>query len=147
MKEFPFTPDEWQRVSEASHAVMNATLADDQVLRESCFTELAAVLDELRTRYGDHPVLGETEADFMDDPRRSREAYYQALRLAGQHQLPTASIRISLAGLMLRAFNDASEARCQLLACEAELASVDDAWTHTEWQELMRQCNGRSATR
>lgn len=48
----------------ASLAIVNATFADDRVLAASAFVELRAVLRDLRTRYGDHPVLAETEADF-----------------------------------------------------------------------------------
>lgn len=68
MQAFPFSQLEWQKVQDAVHYLVNASLMDDSVLTESLFTDLLAVLDELQTRYGDHPILQETAADFCDDP-------------------------------------------------------------------------------
>jgi hypothetical protein len=68
MEIFPFTQADWQPVQDASAALVNATLAEDAVLQASQFAELEAVLKELRERYGDHPILLETEANFLDDP-------------------------------------------------------------------------------
>jgi hypothetical protein len=42
MEAFPFTVAEWHRVKEAARPVVNATFAEDEVLRASCFTALQA---------------------------------------------------------------------------------------------------------
>jgi predicted alpha/beta-fold hydrolase len=70
--DFPFSDAEWDAVVVAARAVVNAAIAEDRVLAASAFAELQAVLNDLRTRHGDHPILAETEADFVgviaDDP-------------------------------------------------------------------------------
>jgi hypothetical protein len=69
---FPFSTDDWSRVQDAARAVVNATLAGDDVLRASRFEELRLVVAELRESCGDHPALLETEADFSGDPAERR---------------------------------------------------------------------------
>jgi hypothetical protein len=140
MNPFPFNAEEWQRVSQISLAVTNATLADDDVLRASQFVELQAVLAELRAVHGEHPVLIETEADFEDDPSRQLELYRAALGLSEEHPLPTLSIRISLAGLLLGDFGDAEAAAQELSACQAELDKHGDDRDRAEWLRLLDCC-------
>jgi len=67
METFPFSEAEWDAVLVASRAIVNAELAEDRILRQSAFVELPAVLAGLRDRYGDHPILVETEADFAPE--------------------------------------------------------------------------------
>ncbi len=140
MKPFPFSPSEWQSVEAISRALANAALADDHVLRAALFQELLNVLEELRGRYGDHPVLRETEADFCDDYLSQVELYRQAIRLAEDYNLPTLSIRLSLASILLQEINDPSLALSELNACKPELAKNADASQMQEWAELMKQC-------
>ena len=140
MEMFPFTPADWITVQAASHAVLNATLADDDVLAESYFNNLMMVLNELCGKYGEHPVLIETEADFADDPVQQVIRYRCALRLAEAHQLPTLSIRLSLARVLLEHFGDSSVARNELMACQHEMAENVDRSTKSEWSELLAQC-------
>lgn len=64
MDDFPFSDDEWEAVLVASRDIVNAVFAGDRTLAASALVELQAVLADLRARYGDHPVLAETEADF-----------------------------------------------------------------------------------
>jgi hypothetical protein len=145
MDEFPFTQAEWQRVSDTATALINASLAEDSILRDSWFAELQAVLAELHAKYGDHPVLLETEADFHDDPHVRRDMYLSAIRIAIANTLPTYSIRISLAWLLLDDFKDPIEAKHELTACEPELAQHADDWEREEWSELVRECDERLA--
>jgi hypothetical protein len=144
MEEFPFTELEWQRVNDASCSLTNACLQDDWILRDSLFAELSAVLDELRQRHGDHPILIETEADFCDDPSLQREMYGSAIQLAEANVLPTYTIRISLAGVLLTDFDDPIAAASELMSCEPELATRADEWETRQWHELMQKCRERT---
>jgi hypothetical protein len=140
MEVFPFTEADWQRVKDATLAVLNASLADDAVLRASQFVEVAAVLEDLRARYGDHPILLETEADFLDQPSLRLDLYRSAIRLAEQNALPTFAIRISLARVLLEDFADPKEAAKELGVCRLELSRNADEWEKNEWCELMDKC-------
>jgi hypothetical protein len=142
MEAFPFTRAEWQTVEDAALPVVKATFAEDEVLHESCFIELQCVLHSLRGRYRDHPVLLETEADFTGDPDVQRELYEQARDVAVQHGLPTASIRIALASLLLDDFNAIDAARDELTACRQEILDSGDEWEQSNWNELMLQAGG-----
>ncbi|MBX7074636.1 MAG: hypothetical protein K1X71_15945 [Pirellulales bacterium] len=128
---------------EATNAVLVATLADDVVLRQSLMSELEEVLEALRSRHGEHPVLLETVADFQDSPTIQVELYRAALKLAEQNQLPTRSIRISLARVLLEDFDEASAAAAELMACEREMRTDADASELAEWSKLLGQCDGR----
>jgi hypothetical protein len=140
MEPFPFTETDWQRVRQATNAVLNATLIDDAILRASQFSEVAEVLEELRERYGDHHVLRETEADFLDDPALRLAAYREAIRVAEQNSLATLSTRISLARLLLEEFADPDQAAKGLAACGSELSGSADELEKQEWSQLQRQC-------
>lgn len=139
MDPFPFTAEEWEEVREVSHSAMNAALADDDVLHASFLAELLALLQQLRARHGEHPVLLETEADFESDPSAALRLYRAAETMAERHGLPTLSIRIALAGLLLDFVNDPDGARAALLACKGELAEADKFDTN-EWRELLARC-------
>lgn len=134
---FPFSQSHWDEVNEASLALVNASLADDDALRQSLFIELTIVLHRLRTIYGDHPTLIETEADFSDDPAERRLLYEQAIAVAVEHSLPTYTIRISLAKLLLDDFLDPTTASAQLAACEHELSQFADESERCEWNQLV----------
>jgi hypothetical protein len=140
MVSFPFTQSEWQRVQDASTPLVNATLADDNVLHASLLEELLVVLGELRERYGEHPILLETEADFCDDPVLQRDIYRRAIELAEPNGLPTFTIRMSIASLLLEHFNDPKQAETALAACKAEVLQHADRYEKREWMELMRRC-------
>jgi hypothetical protein len=107
---FPFTNAEWDVVQRAALPLVNATFAEDDVLRASCFSELKEVLGELRSRHGNHPVLLETEADFTEDDAERAAIYRKAITIATEHELPTLTIRLSLARELL----DAGEPRAAL---------------------------------
>jgi hypothetical protein len=140
---FPFSKDEWRRVTEAAYSLTNATLADDDALRASLFIVLMEVLDDLRQRHGEHPILIETAADFCDEPVDQRNMYLSAIELAEANGLPTLTIRVSLASLLLQDFNDPAQAMRELSACESEMEAHGDDFEKQEWAELMRECRDR----
>ena len=144
MEEFPFTHEEWQEVQHASTSLTNAILTDDGVVQASLFAELLEVLAGLRRRHGEHPTLLETAADFCDDPISRRDMYVSAIRLAEANRLPTSTIRISLAKVLLQDFNDPTRAACELSACKPELASRGDESEMQEWCELVRKCRQKT---
>ncbi|MFL5340636.1 MAG: hypothetical protein ACJ8F7_10840 [Gemmataceae bacterium] len=131
---FPFTESEWAAVGEAALPLVNAALADDTVLREAHLTELLEVLSGLRHRYGYHPVLLETEADFTEDEADRVAQYRRAIRIAESHGLPTLSPRLSFARLLLDV-GEPEAAREELLACKGELDSAEEL-TQGAWAEL-----------
>ena len=144
MVEFPFSKDEWSHVSEVARTVVNATFADDAVLRASGFAELCRVLSALSEEHGEHPVLLETEADFSDDPLRRLALYEQAKVLAAAIGWPTYSIRVSLARVLLDDIGDATRAAHELAACSEEIAVYADEREREEWEELRGACASRA---
>jgi hypothetical protein len=138
---FPFRTADWSRVQDAARAVLNATLAGDDVLRASQFEELRLVVTELRERYGDHPALLETEADFSDDPAERRRLYQAAIQQAQDADLVTYSVRTALARLLLDDFDEPDLAYRELKACEPELATHADESERAEWAELLDRCS------
>lgn len=143
MDAFPFTDEEWEEVSEASRAIVNATLCDDEPLRESLYLELVEVLSALRGRYGPHPLLLETQADFETDVVQRVKLYVGALALALQEGLPTFTIRLSLARVLVRDIGEALLARRHLLLCKQAVEAYGDEAERAEWQELWALCHDR----
>lgn len=135
MEAFPFTEAEWASVEEAALPVVNATLADDPVLRASHLIELLDVLASLRARHGDHPVLLETQADFAEDDVERVALYRRAAGIAAAHRLPTLGIRLSLARVYLDT-GDPGAALAELLACKGELGEGDES-ERASWAELV----------
>jgi hypothetical protein len=140
MEPFPFTEEEWSEVGSATLAVTNATLADDHVLRDSAYLDLEDVIHKLCKKYGDHPVLLETLADFESDPALRIRQYQHAIRQAEQFELPTVTIRLALATDLIEEFGSSSEARRELMECKSELAGHDDKSDIETWSRVMRKC-------
>jgi hypothetical protein len=134
---FPFTEAEWAAVKDAALPVVNAGLADDPVLRASHLAGLLGVLAGLRARHGDHPVLLETQADFAEADTERVALYRRAAALAAADGLPTLSIRLSLARVLLDT-GEPAPARRELLACEGELGEADES-ERTSWAELVAE--------
>lgn len=139
---WPFTRGDWQKVSEAGRDICNACLADDEVLRASKFEDLRLLLADLREKYGEHPVLLETEADFTDEPCEQVPLYHEALRLALAAGWQTFSIRLSLAGVLFE-MGQPEMALKELLACQHEMSEVADDREKQDWQDLKNACTGR----
>ena len=134
MEAFPFTEAEWEAVKDAALPVVNAGLADDPVPRASHLVGLLDVLARLRTRHGDHPVLLETQADFAEGDAERVALYRRAAGIASAHGLPTLSIRLSLAELLLE-LGRPVEAGDELVACQHELPNGDES-DRASWAEL-----------
>ena len=142
MEPFPFTETEWDRITEISLSLTNASLANDEVLEASLLLTFLEDIDKLRVQHGEHPVLDETEADFLPDPWERIVKYRSAIRMAEDNSLPTMSIRVSLAGVYLDDFSDYRRALVELRRCEPELATggrVDED-ERQHWEELIRKC-------
>ncbi len=135
MQEFPFTADEWNTVQEVTHALTNAVLADDPIVGAMYFNELQQVLAALRGKYGDHPVLLETETDFCDDDETRPHLYETALAIAVRHSNPSYTIRLELAELALN-HGDLSVADEHLTASRDEVLSLADEFDRQRWQDL-----------
>jgi hypothetical protein len=92
------------------------------------------VLRELQAQHGDHPVLMETEADFTEDDGERVALYRRAAGTAAGCGLPTLSIRLSLARVLLE-LGQLEEATVELSACEGELPDGDES-ERASWSEL-----------
>jgi hypothetical protein len=134
---FPFTTAEWDAVSSAARFVLYAGLANDTDEQALHFVKLRAVLAKLRTRYGDHPVLLETEADFSHDNAERIALYRQAARIAAAHGIPTFSIRLALSRTLLET-GERTAARGELMACEGEVSGRDDQ-ERADWAALVAE--------
>jgi hypothetical protein len=97
------------------------------------------VLAGLRARYGDHSVLMETAADFEPKPVDRVALYRRAERAVVTHGLPAASIRLSLAGVLLDEMTDPAAARSVLAAASPEVEAAGDASEREEWLGLSRR--------
>ena len=75
--------DDWKQVVERSHALVDASSIDDEVLIQAREQELFEVLDALERKYGPLPSLTATRADFTDETEERQRllelAYQQAI--------------------------------------------------------------------
>jgi hypothetical protein len=139
MEPFPFTEQDWAAVSSAAIAVTNAVLADDNVLRQSELMNLEELVTSLSGKYGEHPVLLETLADFESDPERQVTLYRRALQQAERFGLPTVTIRLALAAVLLEELQNPVEAGQVLMDGESELAGHEDASDIEAWSRLKQK--------
>jgi hypothetical protein len=140
------TSDELNAVRHAARAVARAATAGELDRRAARFAHLQSILETVRERCGDHPVLWELEADFTSDPAVAAELYKRAEKVALEALLPTLSIRLSLARLLLKELGHPAEARATLLACTEELPKAR-AKQSAAWEELMGACEAAAATK
>ncbi len=110
------------------------TLNQHNVLRASYLVEVIELLAALRERHGEHPVLLETEADFIDDEDERVELYRPAAGIATANGLSTLRIRLSLAQVLLD-LDRPVEAALELAACQHELPDGDDS-DRESWKEM-----------
>lgn len=139
MHPFPFSQSDWQLVVNISTEIVNASAMEDEVLCASRIADMEELLEVLGKRYGEHPVLLETLADSLRDYERQVALYTRARDLAVREGLPTYTIRISFARVLVEAGRN-DEARTELLACQCEVADCADEWERKEWAELMVLC-------
>lgn len=140
MHEFPFTAQEWDELSQTTLAMMNASLQEDETLRLHYWESVQTILEGLRDKYGNHPVLTETLADFEDSPETRVALYRQAIAEAVDNGLPTYSIRLSLARVLVDDFQSFDVANGELEACAEAIRQQDDTSLQAEWRELLQLC-------
>jgi hypothetical protein len=137
MDAFPFTNSDWNRVQDAICPIVNATLANDDAVADSLFIGLQETLHELRCKYGDHPILLETEADFCRDPDESIRLYSNALNIAKAFSLPTDSICLSYASALIDNERNLNEALTLLQLCREQVYANADKTDMAQHEELM----------
>ena len=147
MEEFPFTDEEWDRVSEAALPVVNAGLADDMVLRESAIVHLWEVLDDLERKFGQHPVIVETRADFVDDERERIRLYTIARIEAERMHIPIHTIQISLADVYVEFLDDPDQAIIELNRCAEDVAAFGHEHERKDFDKLKKKCQTLIASR
>jgi hypothetical protein len=121
MEAFPFTDAEWDSLKPLADSIINAVLADDDALAASLRLDMLDLLVPLRERYGDHPVLLETIADYKDDDAEAAALYRRAVEIAEANGLPTLSIRVALAFDLMK-LGEPEAALEELHACGGEAA-------------------------
>jgi hypothetical protein len=140
MDNFPFTRDEWAVVSRAVAEVVQASMTGDEYYESAQFAVLKNLILRLRKKYGEHPVLLETEADFENDVHRQVALYERAIRIAVENALPSYSIRLSLARVLLDECDAKERALTELMACQSEALTQGDEHDRKEWRELRGRC-------
>ena len=127
MEAFPFTSAEWDPLKDLALSILNAEFAEDGVLAASLKLEMLDLMDALRARHGDHPVLLETAADYTENLPEQAALYRRAVELADAHGLPTLSIRLSFAPVLTE-LGEPIAALEELRACgkEAATGSADE---------------------
>ncbi len=144
MEAFPFTDAEWEPVEDAALAIVNAGSADDDALRASLRAEMHGLLADLRERHGDHPFLLELVADYTEDDDLGRAALYRlALVIAAANDLPTFTIRLALARLLLEVGRPAA-ALAELRAAEGSVACRQES-EQAEWAGFVAECEAADA--
>lgn len=121
MEAFPFTNAEWDPLKDLADSILNANSAKDDALATSLRLDLLEQLAALRVRHGDHPVLLETIADYTEDAAEQVVLYRQAIEVAEAHGLPTLSIRMSFAPVLVE-LGEPMGALEELQACGREAA-------------------------
>lgn len=125
--------------------MVNATMADDEIWHAAAMRRFRKAIRKLRGSYGDHPVLIETLADYLDDPARRQRLYRRAIRIAVKNNLPTWTIRLFYARLLLDDFHDGPKALVQLQRCEREITELADEYDKNSWKELMEEIVAKSS--
>jgi Ni,Fe-hydrogenase I large subunit len=138
MDKFPFSKDEWGEIEDISYEMVNSVYMYDKVSTE-IFSKFLAIIKKLETKYGRHPVLVETLADFTDDPKERKKLYTEALEIATKHGLPTISIRNTFATLLIEEFQDHSMANQILEPTDREIEQHDDELDIAEYYRLKRK--------
>ena len=132
MEAWPFSEEDWSSIEEAVVELVNASEEDED---ETVVTKLKNVFDLLEAmaiKYGPHPVLYETKGDIIPNPNERVDLYKEAIALADLNSLPTISIRLSLAEVLIEDFKDYDAAKHELEACRSELTEENLG----EWESL-----------
>jgi hypothetical protein len=136
------TPDgisdaDWDRVKELAVAIVNAT-QDDEEAGEAETLALMSFLDELEVKYGPHPGILSTRADFLSDPDEAVRLLERAYALAVERKDARSRLYIAdtLAGTFIRELEDAEAGETWLRHVAEELKSTGDESDITSYEEL-----------
>jgi len=124
--QFPYTADEGNRIVEIARHLVNAGLAHDELRRAKQLAELRQYLDELIGKYGEHPILIETQADYADTFEESMALYEKAKTDSKSMGLPLLSICLSMALLVLNERDGKSRALELLQECQDEVCNANE---------------------
>jgi hypothetical protein len=138
MKAWPFSEDDWESVQETVFDLVNISNEEDGELIAVKIKDVLDLLEALAIKYGPHPVLFETKADIMTNAVERVELYRQAINLAEQESLPTTTVRLSLAEVLIEDLGDNDAAKKELELCKEELTEEDDL---EEWKSLTERAN------
>ena len=138
MHKFPFSKDEWDEIVDISCDMVNFLEREDEDSPE-LFTKFLDIINKLENKYGRHPVLLETLADFTDEPKVCKKLYTEALEIAKKHGLPSISIRNTFANLLIEDFQDYSMALQILQAGDKEIKKHDDKYNIEQYFKLKRK--------
>ena len=143
MLPFPFSPSEWQTVTNQFYEFTRDDAS--QRLSENRRT-LRKILAALYEKYGEHPLLIETEANWLvDSPHKKLSKFRHAEYLAQAHGLPTYSVRLSIAELLLT-LDKPRDAVDAIRSCESELFSVP-WYEQNDWHRLLEKAEARITKR
>lgn len=136
------TPDgisdaDWDRVKELAVAIVNATQDDEEGGEEETIA-LMGFLDGLEAKYGPHPGIISTRADFLSDPDEAVRLLEQAYTLAVERRDARSRLYIAdtLAGTFIRELEDADSGETWLRRVAEELKNTGDESDITSYEEL-----------
>jgi hypothetical protein len=136
------TPDgiedtDWDRVKELAVAIANAT-QDDEEGGEEETRALMGFLDELESKYGVHPSILATRADFLFDPDDAVRLLERAYALAVERKDPRNRVYIadSLASTFIRELEDVEAGGVWLQRLGEALKSAGDDADIESYEEL-----------
>lgn len=134
-------PDVHERVVELSADITNATLADDDALRQSLYQQLLVYYIELTNEGRCHPFVVEILADYTDDVAESLRYYDQALEMSRQmtSDEPTQTILICI-GERLLEMGRREQAEAYLHEGRAEAVRRSDSFWIKEADRLLQDC-------
>ena len=137
MEAWPFTEEDWDSIQEAVVDLVNASEEENDEQLSSKLKDVFDLLEALAIKYGPHPILYETKADIIPNPNERVKLYREAISLAEMNYLPTLSIRLSLAEVLIEDLKDCESAKKELEACQSELTEDEMA----EWSALNKKAN------
>jgi GH25 family lysozyme M1 (1,4-beta-N-acetylmuramidase) len=75
-------PSDWDIIHDIAIEVVNASSMSDDILMASKNQRMLDQLAEFHKKYGDHPAILATIADYLDDENERKGMYLKALSIA-----------------------------------------------------------------
>jgi len=128
---------DWERVKELALAIVNASEGDEEGGVDET-ASLMSFLDRLEQKYGAHPGILSTRADFLSDPDEAVTLLEQAWGVAVNRRDARSRLYIAdtLASTYIRELEDAQAGEKWLDRVAQELKSAGDETDITSYQEL-----------